>query len=79
MISAAFYSSVDVIDRYDPSNEMRYQLQPRLSCIIRLYNSKRCSTRSSLLRRRRALVLKVGVSIDNIYPYLCMVCRVGGK
>ena len=59
--------AVDFIDRYGPSNEIHRQLQLKKAkgnavLAVYTYNSKRRFTRSSLLKRRSALVLKVGVS-----------------
>ena len=58
--------AVDVIDRRGPSNEMRRLLKlkkTKVTCIIRVYNSKRCFNHPQFLTRRAASVLKVGVSI----------------
>ena len=52
---------VNVIDRRDPSNEIRCQLKPKKAKIrphSHLYNSKRCFNHPSLLTRRSASVLK---------------------
>ena len=72
IIAAAFQFrfmalAIDVIDRRDPSNEMRRQLQPnktKVSYISPLYSSKRRSGHPSLQMRRSALILKVGVSYE---------------
>ena len=51
--------AIDVIDRRDPSNEMRRQLQPsKTNCISPLYSRKRRFSRPTLVKRS---VLKVGV------------------
>ena len=70
IIAAAFQFrfmalAIDVIDRHDPSNEMRRQLQPNKTNIIPLYSSKRRSSHPSLQMRRSASVLKVGVSYES--------------
>ena len=67
IIAAAFQFrfmalAIDVIDRRDPSNEMRRQLQPNKT---NLSSSKRRSSHPSLQMRRSALVLKVGVSYES--------------
>ena len=59
-----------IIDRHDPSNEMRHQLQPkktkvRLRSISHLYSSKRHFTHPSLLTRQSTSILKVGVSYES--------------
>ena len=55
--------AVDVIDRHGPSNEMRRQLKPKKAKgISSLYSSKQRFTHPSLITRRSASVLKVGVS-----------------
>ena len=58
--------AVNVIERRDPSNEMRRQLQPK-NTKVRLYYpfiyvAARRFSHPSLLTRQSALVLKVGVS-----------------
>ena len=47
--------AIDVIDRRDPSNEMRRQLQPNKTKVRPLYSSKRCSSHKM---RRSVSVLK---------------------
>ena len=59
--------AVDVNDRRGPSNEMRQQLQskkPKVRLISHLYSSKRHFSHPSLLAKRSASVLKVGVSYE---------------
>ena len=61
--------AIDVIDRRDPSNKMRRQLQLNKTKVRLyqpfLYSSKRRSSHLSLQMRRSALVLKVGVSYES--------------
>ena len=59
--------AIDFIDRRDPSNEKRRQLQPNKTKVIisSLYSSKRRLSRPSLQTRRSASILKVGVSYES--------------
>ena len=74
IIAAAFQFrfmalAIDVIDRRDPSNEMRRQLQPNKTKVrlyfSPLYSSKRRSSHPSLQMRRSASILKVGVTYES--------------
>ena len=60
--------AINIIDRRGPSNEMRHQLQPKKTkaydqgkATLAIYMQRRFS-RPTLLTRRSALVLKMGVS-----------------